>query len=139
MDDYELKSPPAPDEPERGTVVPKSPVVPYRPVAADRDGCGSRGSTSTAGPFALGFFAAVGVCAGSFVLLGSTYDVTQALRVLTFTGVVAALAGLFVLRGVLQSRFGFSGFGRGMFVGLMLGGIALGPCAGCYFLRLFEA
>lgn len=139
MDDYDLK--PGDEAARRPARPPPAvpPIVGYRPVAADHEERRATVWVSSWAPFALGFFAALGVCAGSFMLLGYTFDAEQVVRVFTLAGVIAAIAGLFVLRRVLQQRFGFSGFGRGLFVGLMLGGLALGPCAGCYFLALFEA
>ena len=132
-DDYDLKppersapQPPGPREP---------PVLPYRAPRLDTP---PQRPGSSIGPFVIGFFAALGVCAGGFLLLGYTFEVSQALRWLNFLVVCAAVIGLFVVRYPLQQRFGFSGFGRGVTVGVILGMMALGPCAGCYFLRLFE-
>ena len=133
-EDYDLKPQqhpaPPPVEPR------ETPVLPYRAPRLDTP---TQRPGSSVGPFIIGFVASLGVCVGGFMLLGLTFEVSQPLRWVSFSVVCGAVVGLFFLRYPLQQRFGFSGFGRGVTVGVILGMMALGPCAGCYFLRLFEA
>ena len=133
MSDYELK----PDEPDPG---PPPPATPFRPPAPPAHPAGPRRGVHVPSvvPFALGLFASLGLCAGTFILFASTYKQPLAARRLYFFGALAAFVGLFLVRGPLQQRWGFTGFGRGIFIGMMLGMIALFPCAGWYALRLFE-
>jgi hypothetical protein len=128
MTDYDLK--PEPDH--TAPTERRSPgVLPYR-SPADR----VYTNRLAAVPAALGFLLAAGGCAGAFVLFASTYDASLAARRACFFGTAGAFMVLVVIRYLLQQRFGFSGFGRGMLVGALLGLCALFPCAGLYALTL---
>ena len=135
MDDYDLK-PQDPKPPEPAPPAADPPVMSYRPAADEHRAM--RQPASTVGPFLIGLVAALTVCAGGFLLMGYTFDASRPIRVLILLSALGCAAGLFLVRPVLQNRFGFAGFGRGVVVGLILGGIALVPCAGCYTLMLLE-
>ena len=83
-----------------------------------------------------GFFAALGVCAVGFFTLALTVDSYKGMHGLILLG-VATLVLLFVFSTPgLASRPKWSGYGRGVMIGMCLGMLALGPCAFCYTMTL---
>jgi hypothetical protein len=87
--------------------------------------------------FTGGFFTAIGVCAGCVILLGATVDFQPKSAHVLFLGIVlAAVVGLILLTTSVRRIPGWSGFGLGVTVGLVLGMMALGPCGFCYLMTL---
>jgi hypothetical protein len=89
------------------------------------------------GAFAGGFFAALGTCGATFLLLLSTIN----FRPISAHGLFLLLAIVMVIAmGIgaasVARRPGWRGFGRGTVTGLCLGMLALGPCAFCYMFTL---
>jgi hypothetical protein len=128
MTDYELK--PRPRDPEGHAPHPPT-VLPYR-SPFDR----VHTNRLAALPAILGFFATLGVCAGAFYLFAATWEESRAVRCACLFGTLAVFIALALIRIPLQQRFGFSGFGRGMLIGTLLGMFALVPCAGFYTLTI---
>ena len=96
---------------------------------------------ATAGAVTAGFFSAVGVCAAGFVVLLLSAEATTGSRrsandynALILAGVVVAVL-LYIAATVRFSRR-WGGFAPGAIAGLVLGLMALGPCAACYLLTL---
>ena len=100
---------------------------------------GTRPSAST-GAVAAGFFCAIGVCALGVFVLGGTVSMSGAggeqkgLRALVLGGVVLMVVTFIVFTVRLSPRW--RGFGPGATAGLILGMLALGPCAACYLMTL---
>jgi hypothetical protein len=89
------------------------------------------------GAFAGGFFASLAVCAGGFFLLGATMDMSSNGSHAIFLLIVAtAVIGTIVMGVMIGRKPAMIGFGQGMMVGLVLGMLALGPCAFCYLLTI---
>jgi hypothetical protein len=87
------------------------------------------------GAFALGFFAALGICAAGFLALAATVDLKpKSLHPLLLTGVIVGVAGGFILNGVVARRIGGRGYGAGTITGMILGLMALAPCGLCYLM-----
>lgn len=87
--------------------------------------------------FAGGFFTAIGVCAGCFILLAATVDYQPKAAHIVFLGIVlAAVVGLILLTTSVRRNPSWRGFGPGVTVGLVLGLMALGPCGFCYLMTL---
>lgn len=86
------------------------------------------------GAFIGGFFAALGVCAAGILSLAFTYDpVPKPLHPLIVGGLLVGVgAFVFFSATIGKRRAGWRGFGRGSTIGLVLGMLALGPCALCY-------
>jgi hypothetical protein len=96
-----------------------------------------RDRTGTAGMllrFLGGFFIGLAICVGSMFLLGASYDAarTSGARPVV-VGVVGAVYLTIGIAAITSDRKGILiGLGRGISVGLVLGLMALGPCALCY-------
>jgi ribosomal protein S27E len=86
------------------------------------------------GAFIGGFFAALVVCAAGMVTLAFTYDpVPKTMHPLVVLGLGAGVgAFIFFCATIGKRRPTWRGFGRGATIGLVLGMLALGPCALCY-------
>jgi cell division protein FtsW (lipid II flippase) len=105
-------------------------ALPYRSTRDEDDG-------RTGLRFAGGFFTAIGVCAGCFILLAATVDFQpKSAHVLFLCIVLAAVIGLIVLTTSVRQNPSWRGFGPGVTVGLVLGMMALGPCGFCYLMTL---
>ena len=91
-----------------------------------------------------GFFSAIGLCAGGFFLLAATSGMgsqtssgaAKSERGFFLLLVIAAVIGFMIAAPVLAQRKGWKGFGLGATIGLVLGLLALGPCAFCYLMTL---
>jgi hypothetical protein len=89
------------------------------------------------GAFAGGFFAALGVCAGGFFLLGATIDSRNSVSGMIFLVIVVIAVIATITMGVfIGRRRSMLGFTQGVAVGMCLGLLALGPCAFCYLMTL---
>ncbi len=105
-------------------------ALPYRPTPDEDDG-------RTGLRFAGGFFTAIGVCAGCFILLAATVGIEpKSAHVLFLCIVLAAVIGLSALATSVRQNPSWRGFGPGVTVGLVLGMMALGPCGFCYLMTL---
>jgi hypothetical protein len=89
-----------------------------------------------AGPFILGFFAAIAVAFGCFMLLGATFDTRSGGNIAYLLLVVLAITGLCILGSRLNKKDAMVGFAPGCATGLILGMLALGPCAFCYLMTI---
>jgi hypothetical protein len=119
------------------TVTKSSPAPPPISGALSYRSARDEGDGWTGLRFAGGFFAAIGVCAGCFILLAATVDYQPKAAHVVFLGVVlAAVVGLIVLTTSVRRNPSWSGFGPGVTVGLVLGMMALGPCGFCYLMTL---
>lgn len=87
-------------------------------------------------PGAIGFFCTLGACAGAFHLFAATWQESRGVRVACLVGTAAAVVVLAMVRIPLQQHFNFSGFGRGVLAGTMLGMFVPAPCAGYYVLTI---
>ena len=114
-----------------GSAVVELPTLDYR---------GPRRVYSTSEPANIGaviggFLLAIGVCAGGFVLLGSTFGDNPG-KPFYLLLVILAVIGVIVAAAMLSGRPGWKGFGLAVTVGLMLGLLALGPCGFCYLISM---
>jgi len=75
------------------------------------------------------------ICFYAMVVTGERTSVTT--RRLVFAGMAAVIVGLIFAALQLRKTPGWTGFGRGVAIGLALAMMALGPCAACYVLTLF--
>ena len=75
------------------------------------------------------------ICFFALVATGERTSVQT--RRLVFSGMVIVIVGLIFAAINLRKRPGWTGFGRGVAIGLALALMALGPCAACYILTLF--
>jgi hypothetical protein len=75
------------------------------------------------------------ICFYAMVATGERTSVTT--RRLVFSGMVVVIVGLIIAAINLRRVPGWTGFGRGVAIGLALAMMALGPCAACYMLTLF--
>jgi len=83
-----------------------------------------------------GLFASLGVCAtGFFVLLG-TLDLPREQHANILLGVVLMVLMFIFAAPYFASRRGWRGFGLGATIGMVLGLLALGPCAFCYTMTI---
>ena len=93
---------------------------------------------ASAAAVAAGFFSAVAVCAFGFIVLGATANFGGRsgpnYNALILAVVVAAVVFYIVL--LVRNAGRWPGFGPGATAGLVLGLMALGPCAACYLLTL---
>jgi len=88
--------------------------------------------------FIGGFIIAIVIGAICFYALVATGDRTKVeTRRLVFAGMVIVITGLIIAAINLRRVPGWTGFGRGVAIGLALAMMALGPCAACYVLTLF--
>jgi hypothetical protein len=80
------------------------------------------------------------VCALGFLILGSTVEMNNSRRsgvnvhAIILAGVVFMVITFMVMTARLSGRW--RGFGPGAAAGLVLGLLALGPCAACYLMTL---
>jgi hypothetical protein len=87
------------------------------------------------GPFAGGFFAALGVCAAGFIALLATIELEpKVLHPLVLVVVIVGVAGMSIVNGIVARKPGFKGYGAGAITGMVLGLMALGPCGLCYLM-----
>jgi len=88
--------------------------------------------------FLGGFIMAIVIGIICFFALVATGERTSVMtRRLVFSGMVIVIVGLIFAAINLRKRPGWTGFGRGVAIGLALALMALGPCAACYMLTLF--
>ena len=88
--------------------------------------------------FLGGFIMAIVIGIICFFALVATGERTSVqTRRLVFSGMVIVIVGLIFAAINLRKRPGWTGFGRGVAIGLALALMALGPCAACYILTLF--
>lgn len=88
--------------------------------------------------FLGGFIVAIVIGIICFYALVATGERTSVMtRRLVFSGMVIVIVGLIFAAINLRRRPGWTGFGRGVAIGLALALMALGPCAACYMLTLF--
>lgn len=91
-----------------------------------------------------GFFVSIGLCAGGFFLLAATTSLSSSssssggasARGFLLLIVIAAVITYMIGIPALSRRPGWRGFGTGATIGLVLGMLALGPCAFCYLITL---
>ena len=100
----------------------------------------SRRAGASTGAVLAGFFGAIGVCALGIFVLGGTVSMGGSGReqrnynALVLAGVVLMVIAFIVFTVRLSARW--RGFGPGAIAGLILGMMALGPCAACYLMTL---
>ena len=119
---YQQTPEPPADFPQPGDVL--NYAAPYR---SDRPGTGA-----IIGRFIGGFFLGLGLCALFMFLFGGTYDQPSLVKKMIFFSAAGAFIGLAMLAIFLEHRTPLVGLGRGLGVGLVLGLMAVGPCAFCY-------
>lgn len=121
---------------------PSSDLPPPLPTADGRSVLEYGGHTGrrpvTVAAVAAGFFSAVGVCAAGLIILalsaGSTGSSGHNYNALILAAVVVVVV-LFIVSTNRTSRR-WPGYGPGATAGLVLGLMALGPCAACYLMTL---
>lgn len=94
---------------------------------------------ATAGGVAAGFFSAIVVCGLGFLVLASTVDLGSRKTAVNHNALILATVVIsVVLFMILTFRIAgrWRGFGPGATAGLVLGLMALGPCAACYLMTL---
>ncbi len=98
-----------------------------------------RAVQARAAPFAAGFFISLAVCAGGFFLLGANVTTTGHVHggnVIYLLIVVGTVVATICMGVVVGRKPRMRGFNQGMAVGMVLGMLALGPCAFCYLMML---
>jgi hypothetical protein len=89
------------------------------------------------GWFVMGFFGALGVCAGGFAVLAATVDNRRnGLGGFYLLAVFAGVAAVIVSAGIINRNPRRRGILPGVILGTILGMVALGPCAFCYLMTL---
>jgi hypothetical protein len=115
---------------------PAGDVLDYaRPRAAGERGFGGVAFDTTGWTIARfigGFFLALAFCVLCMIIFGSSYNQHGAAKGAIFITVAAVWIGLAIGAATLEHRGAALGLGRGACVGLLLGLMALGPCALCY-------
>ena len=92
---------------------------------------------TSAGAFVGGFFAALGLCGLGVLILGSTVEgVPDNAHGPILISVIAGVIAYIFICIPLAARPGWRGFGRGTLIGMILGMLALGPCAFCYTMTI---
>jgi hypothetical protein len=130
--------------PAGGLAVPPSlpsqlPASARQPVVVEYGALPRGTRRATAGAFAGGFFSALAVCGLGILVLSATVDVSSQNsgrnnNALFLVGVVVMVVSFIVASVRFAGRW--RGFGPGAAVGLVLGLMALGPCAACYLMTL---
>ena len=83
-----------------------------------------------------GFFAAIGICAAGFFILAETIQSTSGVGLAYLATIGASIVVFCIMAARLNKRSGMYGFGQGAALGMVLGMLALGPCAFCYLITL---